>query len=266
MKKPLCRRLRALACAVLCAYFCIAAAEATWAQSPFPSQTPPPDLAAPSPTPTPLALAGQVIDLERGYVVFSTGDALKMAPQARIVDLQSGGPPTYELLPGFFALASLDPQTGLVTTLQTSQRPIASGTPVAQVPRRYVIAASSPKPNPDLIPRQAILSSVLSKTVSVTVTVQVPANTPFADDVYMATDSSGWNPQAIKMQRIDGLHFRIITEWKGGTDFHYLFTRGSWNSVERERSGLQRKPRELFVPGGDALIIDATVYRWADIL
>jgi hypothetical protein len=135
---------------------------------------------------------------------------------------------------------------------------------VAQVPRRYVVAASSPKPNPDLAP-PAIVTSAFSKTVGVTVTAFVPPETPFRDDVYMATDTSGWNPQAIKMQRLDGVHFRIQMDLQRGTEIHYLFTRGTWNTVERDRSGLQRKPRRLFVPGGDVHTIDATIYRWADL-
>jgi len=234
--------------------------------TPAPSQqTPPPDVAAPSPTPEPLLVNGQVIDLERGYVVFSSGDAFKLAPNAAIVDDASGATPTYNLTPGIFAVATLDVSSGLVLSLRTSRRPLPAGTPAAQIPRRYVIAASSPKPNPDLVERRAVYTSVLSKAVTVTVTVAVPPDTPFNDDVYMATDTSGWNPQAIKMQRLDGLHFRIQMDLRGGTEIHYLFTRGAWNDVERDRAGLQRKPRDLFVPGGDSQIVDATIYRWADL-
>jgi len=167
--------------------------------------------------------------------------------------------------PGIFAVATLDVSSGLVLSLRTSRRPLPAGTPAAQIPRRYVIAASSPKPNPDLVERRAVYTSVLSKAVTVTVTVAVPPDTPFNDDVYMATDTSGWNPQAIKMQRLDGLHFRIQMDLRGGTEIHYLFTRGAWNDVERDRAGLQRKPRDLFVPGGDSQIVDATIYRWADL-
>ncbi|MBV8282917.1 MAG: phosphonate ABC transporter ATP-binding protein, partial [Candidatus Eremiobacteraeota bacterium] len=43
------------------------------------------------------------------------------------------------------------------------------------------------------------------------------------------------------------------------------FTRGSWNSSERDRNGLERTPRDLLVEGSDLLSIDTTVYRWADL-
>lgn len=229
------------------------------------AQTAPPDRAAPSPTPLPLVLSGQIVDLENGFIVFATGDALKLAPGATIADYASGGTPAYAIAPGIYAVATLDATSGEVQMVRTSRKPLSIGTPAALVPRRYVIAVSSPKPNPDLAPRQGLHPSILSKAVTVTVTVSVPANTPFSDDVYMSTDTSGWNAQAIKMQRLDGLHFQIRMELRGGSDIRYLFTRGTWNTVERDRAGLQRKSRSLFVAGGDAQIIDATVYRWADL-
>ncbi|MDQ6781537.1 MAG: hypothetical protein M3Z37_10355 [Candidatus Eremiobacteraeota bacterium] len=229
------------------------------------TQTAPPDIPAASPTPQALSFSGQVIDLERGYIVFSSGDALKVASSMRIIDATTGVAPGYTLAPGFFALATVDPASGTVVELRTSHKPLPVGTPVASVPRQYVVAVSSPRPNPDLTTRAALYRSVLSKQVTVTVTVSIPANTPFNEDIYMATNTSGWNPQAIKMQRVDGLHFRIQMDLSGGTEIRYLFTRGSWNSVERDRAGLQRQARTLFVPGGDAQVIEATVYRWADL-
>ncbi len=229
------------------------------------AQTAPPDIPAPSQTPLPLIFSGQIVDLEGGFIVFATGDALKLAHGATIADYASGAPPVYALAPGVYAVATLDAASGDVKSVRTSRKPLSVGTPAALVPRRYVVAVSSPKPNPDLAPRQGLHPSILSKAVTVTVTVAVPPNTPFSDDVYMATDTSGWNAQAIKMQRLDGLHFQIRMELRGGSDIRYVFTRGTWSTVERDRAGLQRKPRSLFVAGGDAQIIDATVYRWADL-
>jgi Flp pilus assembly pilin Flp len=231
---------------------------------PQPSQTPPPDVAA---TPAPLAqrYAGQLLDLERGYVVFTTGDALRMVSDAVIVDDDTGAPATYAIVPGLYAIAIVDGGSGLVTSLRVGRTPRASATPIAEVPRAFVSSASSPKPNPDLAPAATLYHSKLSSAVQVTITVSVPPDTPFAADVYMATDTSGWNAQAIKMQRLDGRDFRIILQLQGGTDFHYLFTRGTWPTVERERSGLQRQARELLVNGSDALDVAAKIFRWADL-
>jgi len=227
------------------------------------SQTPPPDIVA-TPAPTLPRYSGQLLDLERGYVVFTTGDALRLAPDAVVVDDDTNVAPAYAIEPGLYAIAIVSPD-GLVTSLRVARTPRPSATPIADVPRAYVAAVSSPQPNPDLVPPTTRYTSKLSATVQVTITVLVPPDTPFDADVYIATDSSGWNAQAIKMQRVDGRHFRIVSQLQGGTDFHYLFTRGSWASVERERSGLQRQARELMIEGGDALDVSATVYRWADL-
>lgn len=231
---------------------------------PAASQTPPPDVAS-TPTPTPLLVNGQVIDLERGYIVFSTGDAFRMASDATIVDDGTGTPPDFALDPGFFAVASLNGSTGVVEAVRVSRHPLSAGTPAAQVPRRLVSVATPWHPNPDLVPRRGVYTNPLSNSTAVTLVVEVPANTPFTDDVYIATDTSGWNPQAIRMQRVDGLHFRIQADLAGGTEFHYLFTRGSWKTVERDKSGLEHAAREFFVPGGAGEVIYARVYRWADI-
>jgi len=232
---------------------------------PRPSQTAPPDVAAPSPTPQALQIGGQIVDYERGFIVFASGDAFRLDPAVVTKDATTGAPPAYAIEPGNYAVATLDPVSALVTLVRISRTPLAQGTPAAQIPRKYVAVESSPQPNPDLIPAKSVYSSPLSPTETVTVVVEVPANTPYTDDVYLATDTSGWNPQAIKTQRMDGLHFRIQFELKGGTDFHYLFTRGSWQSVERDRAGMARKPRDLYVPGGAAQAIVATVFRWADL-
>lgn len=229
------------------------------------SQTPPPDLAAPSPTPLPLAVTGQIIDIERGFIVFTTGDALRLADGAAFVDAVTGAPLTARPGPGMYALATIDTASGAVTSVRFSRSPIAQGTPVADVPRKYVVQASPTQPNPELAPPHTLYTSKLSRDTLVRVTVQVPPNTPFTDDVFMTTDTSGWNPQAIKMLRQDALHFFIEMRLKTGTEFHYLFTRGSWKSAERDRNGLERDARDLFVAGSDVLRVDATVYRWADL-
>ncbi|HET9342470.1 MAG TPA: hypothetical protein VFO25_06125 [Candidatus Eremiobacteraceae bacterium] len=221
--------------------------------------------AAVSAAPAPLIASGQVVDLERGYIVFATGDAFKLDPAARIVDISTRIAPTYPIAPGIFASITIDRATALVTDVRTSLDPLAEGMPIAQVPRALVSAASPPKRNPDLAPPPKTFHSQLSSAVRVTIDVEVPPETPLGDDIYITTDSSGWNAQAIKMQRVNGRHFRIQVDLGVGTQFRYLFTRGSWQSVERARSGLERDPRTLVVASGDSMVLDVTVYRWADI-
>lgn len=226
---------------------------------------PPSPSAVSSSNRAPLVASGQVVDLEKGYIVFATGDAFKLDPAVRIVDDRTGTAPTYAIAPGTFAKITIDQTTALVTNVRTSLDPLTEGVEIVEIPRSLVSAASSPKKNPDLRPPPATFKSQLSSTVRVAIDVEVPPETPLGDDIYITTDTSGWNAQAIKMQRVNGRHFRIQIDLKGGTQFRYLFTRGSWQTVERARSGLARDPRTLFVPGGDSMVLDATVYRWADI-
>ena len=234
--------------------------------SPLPTPSPSPSPSASTSASTaPLIASGQIVDLERGYIVFATGDAFKLDPAVRITDDKTGAAPSYAIVPGIFGSITIDRASALVTDVRTSLDPLGEGIQIAQIPRALVSVASSPQPNPDLAPPPVTLRSQLSNAVRVTIDVEVPPETPLTDDIYMTTDSSGWNAQAIKMQRVNGRHFRIQVDLKGGTQFHYLFTRGSWQSVERARSGLARDPRTLFVPGGDSMVLDATVYRWADI-
>ena len=51
---------------------------------------------------------------------------------------------------------------------------------------------------------EAIERARPSFLVAVAFVVTVPPTTPLNDDVYISTDASGWNPQAIKLDRIDG--------------------------------------------------------------
>lgn len=220
---------------------------------------------AASTSPGSLVATGQVVDFERGYIVFSTGDAFKLAPQVHVVDDATMSPPAYPIGPGVFAAITIDETSALVTDVRTSLAPLVERTPVAEVPRALVSAASTPVPNPDLAPPPMLPVSRLSRDVLVTIDVEVPPDTPYGDDVYVTTDTSGWNAQAIEMQRLDGRRFRIQVHLKPGTEFRYLFTRGSWQKVERDRAGLAREPRTLVVRGGDSMVVSAVVYRWSDV-
>ncbi|MBV8222115.1 MAG: hypothetical protein JO293_02035, partial [Candidatus Eremiobacteraeota bacterium] len=94
------------------------------------SQTPPPDIAAPSPTPLPLLVNGQVIDIERGFIVFTSGDALRLAPSAAMLDDASGATLTSMPGPGIYAAATLDTASGLVVSVRFSHKPLTAGTAI----------------------------------------------------------------------------------------------------------------------------------------
>ena len=224
-------------------------------------------IAAASPSPTPSATPGgvyaaQAIDLERGYIVFAGGDALKIAAGAPVIDAGSGATAAFD--PGMYAQVTLD-ATGLVTMGRLAQAPI-TGAPETDVPRRFVVQASARFPNPDLIPPPRMYpASKLTRLEQITITVTEPPQTPFTDEVYIGTDTSGWNARAIRMQRIDGRRFRVTMEVAPGSQFHYLFTRGSWQTVETDAAGLRRAPRTLVAQGAASLVVDASVQRWIDL-
>ena len=94
--------------------------------------------------------------------------------------------------------------------------------------------------------------------------VQVPPATPLTDSVYITTDASGWVANAMKMDRIDALHYRLTRTYASGTKFAYRYTRGSWTSVEVGEDGLQDDPHQFFVPEVDAKRLTDVVYRWSD--
>ena len=71
---------------------------------PQPSQTAPPDVAAPSPTPLTLQIGGQIVDFERGFIVFSSGDAFKLDPSVVTQDAKTGKPLDFAIEPGAYVL------------------------------------------------------------------------------------------------------------------------------------------------------------------
>ncbi len=143
--------------------------------------------------------------------------------------------------------------------------------PLSPQVQSYVVAASPPYPNPDLAPAKTIgtTSNGVQQTFSgrmvlLNITVQVPPTTPLNAQVYMATDVTSWNPQAIQLDRIDALHFRIVRRFASGTILHYLYTRGSMQTEERQENGLDSPAHSIVVTDADVRAVNDIVYRWAD--
>ena len=135
------------------------------------------------------------------------------------------------------------------------------------------MALSPPIDNPDLGPQTPAPGetpgghvSYSGKPVLVVFTVQVPPNTPLTSSLYMTTDQTGWNPQAIVMDRVDSLHFRIVQRLNSGTVFRYLYDRGSLQQEEVAENGIQRAPRQVVIADSDVRAINDTVYEWADLI
>lgn len=224
----------------------------------------------------PAVVSGQLLAYQDGFVFFTTGDGFRVAPNILIRDARSGGPTTIVPAPRIWARATFD-ATGTVTELDLSRKPLPPQGSFADV-THYAVALSSPVPNPDLLanaaspppdltPAERLIASrqhFSGKPVLVTFIVEVPPNTPFTSSVYISTDQSGWNAQAIPMDRVDALHYEITRRLNSGTIFGYLYDRGSFQSVEIAQNGLARKPREAIITDADVRVVRDTIYAWQD--
>lgn len=227
--------------------------------APVPSPSPSPTVSAIASTGPILRFAGQILDYEHAFLFFTTGDGYRVSPTVQIIDAQTGSATTKIPRTRMYARATFDSQ-GTVTEIALSDHPLKDEATYAQV-RQYAIAQSVRQPNPDFKPGAA---GIEGKPVLVTFEVQVPANTPLSDQVYFSTDKSGWLPNAVRMDRVDALHYKYTVRLNSGTDLHYLYTRGTWTTVERAQNGLEERPRHIFVTNLDVKNRADQVYYWAD--
>ena len=204
-------------------------------------------------------VTAQLLDYEKGFVFFTTGDGFRVAPGATIVN----GP----ALARRYARVTFD-STGTVTKIEVSKTKLPAEGDLYAV-HRYAIALSPAQPNPDLTQPTGNGLNRCSRTraghlVALSVTVQVPATTGLTQDVYMTSDQSGWNYQAYRLDRIDALHYRTELKLLSGTQMHVLFDRGSAQSVQVQENGIDQDPYLLCIGDEDAQAFTRTVYRWAD--
>ncbi|MBV8149958.1 MAG: hypothetical protein JO101_08635 [Candidatus Eremiobacteraeota bacterium] len=234
------------------------------------AQTAPP--ATPVPTAGLIQFTGQLLDIQHGFAVFTTGDAFRISPGAAIVDAQTRQPAA---LPPtrLYATATFDGSSGMIVALEISRSKLqtrASYLSPTEI-HKYAVALSPAQTNPELAPRLARVGRVplTGKIVQVKFIAQVPPRTPLTDPVYMSTDIADWNALAIRMERIDGLHYAVTMPLATGTDFYYKYTRGSWRTAERGRTGLEEPPRHFILESTavgepDTKLRDDVVYNWMD--
>jgi hypothetical protein len=215
----------------------------------------------------PVAITGQLLAYQDGFVFFTTGDGFRVAPNVTILDEQTKQPAKNLPAPRDYARAVFN-DAGQVVEIDLSTKPYPVG-PLPDAAQAFAVTASSPYPNPELAgPAQTTANGVpvtfSGRLVLVKFQVQVPANTPLNAQIFIATDTSGWNPQAIQMDRIDALHFVAVRRMASGTVLHFLYTRGSLQTQERGPSGLALEPRVLTVNDSDTNSTNSVVAAWAD--
>jgi hypothetical protein len=180
-----------------------------------PIVTPPPlsATATPSPSGRLIRYSGQLLDYRKGYVFFTTGDGFRVAGDLKIDDPDGKATP---LQPAtlLYARAAFDTGNGAVVELALSKSPLPNEAKYEDI-KKFIVVLSPTSRNPDLTGGEGLNG----RPVLVIFTVQVPPKTPFSDSVYIATDVSGWSATAIKMNRVDSLHYRISQDFASGTKF-----------------------------------------------
>jgi hypothetical protein len=202
---------------------------------------------------------GQLLDLRNGYVYFTSGDTFKVAPSLRFADYDTGQPTPLRPRPKLFARAIIDPASKQVVELDLTTKRLATDSAYAVFPNPLSATKATIEQAPEIVgPRRT------GREVAVAFVVTVPPTTPLNANVYISTDASGWNPQAIKMDRVDGETYRAIRRFASGTKFAFRVTRGSWNSVELGSDGLQGAPHQYETTEVDAQSARVRVFAWSD--
>lgn len=216
-----------------------------------------------------VSITGQLLAYQQGFVFFTSGNGFKVAPDVRVLDDATKAPTTLQPKPREYARAVFN-EAGQVVELDLSKTPLPLQ-PLSEQVASYVVHASPYYANPELAPKQSVgmtsngvPQTFSGKLVLLNITVQVPPTTPLNAQIYMATDTTSWNPQAIQMDRIDALHFRVVRRFASGTILHYIYTRGSMQTEERAENGLDEAPHAIVVTDADVRAVNDIVYRWAD--
>jgi len=209
--------------------------------------TPGPDDAVP-----PLYVRGQVLAIASGFFIFTSGDSLRVA---------SGLVVPRGVTTGSYVRIAIDQLAREVTAIELEPKTnLAGEIDAANIPRQYVVVSPKSAPLPAATGQSAAAGNGL---VTLTIVVHVPGNTPTSDDVYLATERSNYSPAEVRMDRIDGSTFSTSVSVAGGTTLKYQFTRGTYATVERDRTGGIVAPHA--VVAAPNVKTDDTVVRWADL-
>ena len=198
-------------------------------------------------TPAPsLSIRGQALAIGHGYLLFTSGKSLRLR-EGTIV-------PRGTTL-GSSIRVRLDRATGEVVAIELDPKDTRDDDVDAAR-----IAGPSGVDGPIIAQATA---PVRAEPIVVHLAVTVPANTPPNDDVYVATDRSNFSPSEIRMQRTSARRFAVSLRLPRMSTLRYQFTRGSYATVERNRSGGIVEPRTLAVDS--EATVETVVDRFADL-
>ncbi len=101
----------------------------------------------------------------------------------------------------------------------------------------------------------------------VTLIVSVPSNTPIDARLSLGGDFNGWNPAnpRYKMKKLDsGKYQYVFTNIKLNSLLNFKITRGSWQTVEVNKEGLEKENRSYLIDK-ESQLIETSVTNWADL-
>jgi hypothetical protein len=204
---------------------------------------------SPARTAEPLIVRGQLLTMTDEYLVFTTGDAVRLDADTRIAP---------HLRLGETIRVRLDPTARRARSVEPAQENLtAKDIAVGLLPPEYIaISPGSARSAHDASTTQR------ARIVTVTFVVHTPDDTPVNDDVYLSTDRSNFSPAELKMNRIDAHRWSVTLPLVTGTQLHYQYTRGNYATVERDASGGSLPPHAADAREG--LRTNDTVARWAD--
>jgi hypothetical protein len=182
---------------------------------------------------------GEILALQDGYVFLTSGKAYKALPDVRFTDASG-------------AAVSAPPALGTTVTITLD--------PDGRVSAIALAATETARKKTSL----ANATGTRSALAALTFVVRVPATTGLNDLVYLTSGDSNWNPLAVRMDRIDALHFRTTITAPAGARFRYLYTRGNSPTIERGANGLQRAPRVLAIAEAGPYTTNDVVEHWGD--
>jgi len=223
-----------------------------------PAATPTPAPAVTPPPPNLVTYTGQLLDYRNNYVYFTSGDAFPAVEAPRIVDYLTSQLTSVRPQAKMFARATFDPETKKIIELAITTHRLPTSQTLGAA-SAFVVVGSTPEPAPEIAGK-----NLTGKQVAVAFEVTVPPTTAFSDNIFISTDASGWNPTAIKLDRVDAYKYRALRFFASGTKFAWRVTRGTWNSVERGEDNLDAPPHQFFVEEADSVVARTTVYHWSD--
>lgn len=113
-----------------------------------------------------------------------------------------------------------------------------------------------------------ITATAEARMVALMVNVTVPAGTP--GTVYIVgsqPEIGNWDPGAVPMTQVNDTTWTIDLSFLDGTAMEFKFTRGNWETVEKEPDGNGEIPnRQLMVDYGTdgTQVVDLVVQNWRD--